>query len=281
MIIWIASYPKSGNTWVRALLGAYLYSQKGHFEFSMLDKISQFPSQYYLGPFLKNLKDFKEVPKYWIHSQNKINSEKKINFLKTHNAMCSIQGNQFTNKKNTLAVIYVVRDPRNIITSLSNHYNLSINEAFNFFTNKRKIIFMKDNKDNIGDVHFIGDWADHYKSWNLVNFAPTKIIKYEDLLENTEKTFVSILDFLNQFMKIDYDNNKINNSVKSTTFNILRKKEEIEGFPESIASEKNGKKINFFNLGKENSWRKYLSSEMEEKIKKVFNKDMLELGYIN
>ena len=77
MIIWIASYPKSGNTWVRALLGAYLYSQKGHFEFNMLDKISQFPSQYYLGPFLKNLKDFKEVPKYWIHSQNKINSEKK------------------------------------------------------------------------------------------------------------------------------------------------------------------------------------------------------------
>jgi len=278
MIIWIASYPKSGNTWIRALLSAYLYSPKGNFEFNLLDKISQFPSQYYLEPFLKNLKNFKEVPKYWIQSQNKINTENKINFLKTHNAMCTIQGNQFTNKHNTLAAIYVVRDPRNVITSLSNHYDLNINEAFDFFTNKRKIIFMKD---NIGDVHFIGDWADHYKSWKIANFYPIKIIKYEDLLSNTEKTFISILDFLSQFMKVNYDNDKIRNSIKSTTFKVLKKKEIKEGFPESVSSQKKGGKINFFHLGEENSWKKYLNLEMEQKIIKIFNKEMLELEYID
>jgi len=172
--------------------------------------------------------------------------------------MCTIQGNQFTNKHNTLAAIYVVRDPRNVITSLSNHYDLNINEAFDFFTNKRKIIFMKD---NIGDVHFIGDWADHYKSWKIANFYPIKIIKYEDLLSNTEKTFISILDFLSQFMKVNYDNDKIRNSIKSTTFKVLKKKEIKEGFPESVSSQKKGGKINFFHLGEENSWKKYLNLE--------------------
>ena len=129
MIIWIASYPKSGNTWVRALISSYLYSGEGNFNFSDLNKIDQFPSKKYLNPFLKDFDDPAKVPKYWIPAQNKINLNKEIIFFKTHNAMCKINENQFTNKLNTLASIYIVRDPRNVITSLSNHYELSTKEA--------------------------------------------------------------------------------------------------------------------------------------------------------
>ena len=129
MIIWITSYPKSGNTWVRALLSAYLYSKDGLFNFNLLNNIPQFPNDYYLKSFLKNSNNSKEVFKYWIDSQIKINSNNKTNVLKTHNALCTINNFGFTNRANTAGAIYVVRDPRNVITSLSNHYDISLNEA--------------------------------------------------------------------------------------------------------------------------------------------------------
>ena len=50
MIIWIASYPKSGNTWVRSLLSSYLFSTNGDFNFNLLDNIEQFSS----GDLTKN-----------------------------------------------------------------------------------------------------------------------------------------------------------------------------------------------------------------------------------
>ena len=73
MIIWIASYPKSGNTWVRSLLSAYLYSNDGIFNFDLLKKINQFPSKQYFKNFLKDFKDIKKVSNYWIAAQDRIN----------------------------------------------------------------------------------------------------------------------------------------------------------------------------------------------------------------
>ena len=85
MIIWIASYPKSGNTWVRCLLSAYLYSEDGIFNFDLLKKIQQFPSKPYLKYFIKDFKDIKKVSNYWISAQDRINLyNDRISFFKTH-----------------------------------------------------------------------------------------------------------------------------------------------------------------------------------------------------
>ena len=94
------------------------------------------PSNKYLNSYLKNSENPGEISQYWIAAQKEINSENQTKFFKTHNALCSINGNSFTDKKNTLATVYIVRDPRNVITSLSNHYGLSIDKAYYFFTNK-------------------------------------------------------------------------------------------------------------------------------------------------
>ena len=138
MIIWIASYPKSGNTWVRSLLASYLYSDNGIFDFDLLKKIQQFPSKQYFEFFLKNFTDIKKVSDYWIAAQERINlfNDGTI-FLKTHSAFCSLENNSFTNKNTTKAVIYVVRDPRNLITSFSHHYSMSAIESFNFIIDKK------------------------------------------------------------------------------------------------------------------------------------------------
>ena len=73
MIVWIASYPKNGNTWVRSLLSTYLYSDDGIFNFALLKKIKQFPSKQYFEFFLKDFTDIKKVSNHWIAAQDRIN----------------------------------------------------------------------------------------------------------------------------------------------------------------------------------------------------------------
>ena len=286
MIIWLASYPKSGNTWVRALISAYLYSEDGKFNFDDLNKIEQFPSKNYLSPFLDNFNDPINAPKYWIPAQNKINLTKKIMFFKTHNALCTIDGHKFTDKNNTLASIYVVRDPRNVITSIANHYDLSAEKAYEFLINKRKIIFTKNITDKgksfeeKGNVHFVGSWEEHYKSWQNIRFAPIKIIKYENLINDAESTFLSVLKFLSNFISIEIKEKKIQQVVKTCSFDTLKKKEKKEGFPEAPILEEKNKKVIFFNLGKANNWKKKLDPVIEKKIRSKFSLEMSELGYL-
>ena len=67
------------------------------------------------------MNDFKEISRNWITSQQIINLDKKVKFFKTHHAYCKINNNYFTDSENTKAAIYIVRDPRNVITSLLNH----------------------------------------------------------------------------------------------------------------------------------------------------------------
>ncbi len=108
MIIWIASYPKSGNTWIRSLLSAYLYTNDGIFDFSLLNHILKFPSKKYLKYFIKDFSDMKKISEYWIAAQDRINLyNNKISFLKTHSSLCKIENNSFTDKK-ILKLLYIL-----------------------------------------------------------------------------------------------------------------------------------------------------------------------------
>ena len=283
MIIWIASYPKSGNTWLRSLLTAYLYSNNGNFEFNLLKKILKFPSKKHLDFFIKNFSNIKKVSKYWIAAQERINlyNQNKSVLLKTHSALCTLENNAFTNKKNTQAVIYAVRDPRNVITSISNHYSFSIQESYNFMINKNKILTGdKWGGKNFGISEIIGNWAEHYNSWKNIKFAPIITIRYEDLINDTNDSLIKILHFLQKFIDVKIDNKKILKTIESCNFESLHKMEIEQGFDESAYSEKLEKKVNFFHLGKENNWKKLLRPEMEKKIRTIFNNEMKELNYI-
>ena len=77
MIIWLASYPKSGNTWLRALLSSYYYSNNGIFQFDLLKKINQFPEKNFFLEFTKNFGTPIGTAQYWIKAQNKINDSFK------------------------------------------------------------------------------------------------------------------------------------------------------------------------------------------------------------
>jgi hypothetical protein len=281
MIIWIASYPKSGNTWVRSLLSSYLYTDDGIFNFDLLRKIDQFPSKPYFEYFLKDFTDIKKISDYWIAAQERIRLfNNETIFLKTHSALCTLENNPFTNKNNTKAAIYVVRDPRNLITSFAHHYSLNINQAFDFINDKSRMLLRNEyGQGDFGIATVLGNWSEHYRSWKKLKFAPILVIKYEDLIKDTKNTFVSILKFLSTLMDIKINEKKIINTVDSCSFEKLVEKEKTEGFFESVASKENLKKLNFFYLGKKNDWKKLLDPKIEEKIKIKFNKEMKELGY--
>ena len=120
MIIWLASYPKSGNTLLRSILSAYFYSADGNFKFENLYKISQFPAIHHFMSLGVNIDDEGEVFKNFINAQKLINENKKAKFFKTHSSLCRMSNCNFTDLKNTLGAIYVIRDPRNVITSILN-----------------------------------------------------------------------------------------------------------------------------------------------------------------
>ena len=280
MIIWIASYPKSGNTWIRSLLCAYLFSKDGEFNFNLLENIKQFSSKNLTTDFGNTNKNQLKIFENWIPSQKIINKDKKIHFLKTHNALCTIDENKFTDEFNTMAAIYIVRDPRNIITSLANYYSFSLEQAFRFLTNKKQTIFEDKIKNPHQDIHYLADWSGHYRSWKNIGFCPIKIIKYEDILSNDRIVFISILEFLSKLMKLNIEEKKINQSLQSTNFKILSQMEKKQGFPESIISHKTNKKIKFFNLGKNNDWKKILHKEIINKINNAFKSEMSELDYL-
>ena len=101
MIIWLASYPKSGNTWMRSIISALLYSQDGVFNFNLLRKIDQFPEKKHFKDLVKNLGNFNEIKKNWILAQDKINLDGEVKLLKTHQGNYKVENDNFTNKENT------------------------------------------------------------------------------------------------------------------------------------------------------------------------------------
>ena len=139
---------------------------------------------------------------------------------------------------------------------------------------------MNKKKDVYHDFNFISDWPGHYNSWKNISFCPIKIIKYEDLLADTRNIFISILKFISKFTKMDFNEEKISNALKTTNFDNLRRIEKVENFEESIISSKTNKKVKFFNLGKDNDWRRLLDKSTILKVEKKFKKEMNELNYI-
>ena len=282
MIFWIASYPKSGNTWLRSLLSSYYYSNNGFFHQNLLENIRQFPEKSFFANFNYKRDSVTDTSRFWIEAQEKINQDNKLKFLKTHNLLGSINNYEFTNNKNSLGAIYVVRDPRNIITSLKNHFELSLDMALEFMMNERKYIYDYFKKNDYSDFQFLGSWEKNYQSWIRQNNIPVKLVKYEDLNLKTFEIFKEIVEFIEKISKNQKKFNvlKAKNAIHSTSFSKMQKIENDQGFSESLLSKNNLKKIPFFHLGPDNNWKHILSESYKKKVNFVFEKNLRELNYV-
>ena len=181
MIIWLASYYKSGNTLLRSLLSAYFFSKDGNYKFDQIKNIQQFPDLDLFKNFGIDTQNEDEVLKNYIKLQNKINKKTSLQFIKTHSALFNINNNSFTDLNNSLGVIYIVRDPRNVVSSWAHHNTLSIEDSCNY------LIFQKSTQGNPNKIYH-GTWNYNFQSWKSFKYQDRYLlIRYEDLIADKKK----------------------------------------------------------------------------------------------
>ena len=273
-IIWVASYPKSGNTWIRSVLSSLFYTDDGNFNFNILKKINTFDRPFYYDEVIKNKKislyDLTTLAKFRIEAQKLYNKKNTLKFFKTHAANIKIDGYEYTNKETTKCAIYIVRDPRDVVLSYSKFSGLKIDDVVKIIKDEK---FTVKNKENQYFTHW-SRWDYHVSSWLIPNY-PKIVIKYEDMIDKPIQTIMQLIMFLkNVGVKSNFTDQKILNTLKSTSFTNLNKMETELGFEESIYGTK------FFNIGKKNQWKKSLSTLHTQDIEKSFSQTMKKFGYL-
>ncbi len=227
MIIWLASYPKSGDELLRTLLSTYVFSQDGSYNSELLNNIKIFPSNELFVQLGVDTNNEEAMYKNYISSQKLYFDEKSIRFLKTHSCFINTKDFQFTDKHNTLGVIYVVRDPRSISFSLANDMGQTTNQATEIILTHQHL--GKDSSDHC--LTNIGSWKYHYNSWKTFNkFNRYCLIKYEDLIHDTEKVFTEILKFICRMAKVKFtvEQDKFKNTLKTCDLSKIKEFEKKE-----------------------------------------------------
>jgi hypothetical protein len=287
MIIWLASYPKSGNTLLRSMISAYFFTRDGNFNFKTLNNINQFPDFKLFENYGVNTSDHLEIIKNYINVQKQINIKDKnaIRFIKTHSGLRSINGYPFTDLNNSLGAIYIVRDPRSVAKSYANHNQMSLERASDRMLEDKATLGGLKNPINEADkiLTHMGSWSSNYESWKVFKkYNRYLLIKYEDMIKDKEKTFITILKFIHKLLdlKFSIDDNKLKNILKTTSFENMQKTEKNFGFEESVKTKKDSEKNTFFKYGPKINTPETLPAEIKKKLEMALKKEMEELGYL-
>ena len=287
MIIWLSSYPKSGNTLLRSMISAYFFTQDGNFNFKTLNKINQFPDFKLFKNYGINTSDHMEIVKNYINVQRQINTKDKnsIRFIKTHSGLRNINGYPFTDLNNSLGAIYIVRDPRSVAKSYANHNQMSLERASDRMLEDKATLGGLKNPINEADkiLTHMGSWSSNYESWKVFKkYNRYLLVKYEDMIKNKEKTFVTIIKFIHKLadLKFTIDGDKLKNILQTTSFEYMQKAEKNFGFEESVKTKKDSEKNTFFKYGPNINTPETLPAEIKKKLEASLKKEMEELGYL-
>jgi hypothetical protein len=271
--IFLASYPKSGNTWLRAIITSALIKEK-KFSLDDLKKILLLSSK-------KNFKNFKNI-KYsndkdvdfdWM-SENIINCQKYLNktnqdfnIYKTH----SVRHRKFTNETVNMGFIYIVRDPRDIVISLSHFAGGSLDRSIDEMLYSKKLMTRSN-----GAKELLSTWNLHTKSWLEYINVSRLFIRYEDLINKTEENIIQIFNFLNKIIYNKFIPTKIDikKIVQETSINNLKKEERLFGFNEA------SKYSRFFRSGRTEQWKDILSLGQIKLIEKELYPMMKQFNYL-
>ncbi len=225
-IVWLASYPKSGNTWVRLFLAAYLTDAED-LDLNVLAKVS--PSEA-SRPFFERLglADFEDTAAtYHLRPQvqRAISDETKgLRFLKTHLARASIGTIPTIDDSVTARSVYVVRNPFDVAISMSHFFGISVSEAVDGLLFDQAFLAPNDLECH----QFLGSWSGHVGGWLTHAQSPVLRVRYEDLLTDPAGEFAKILTFL----RIEVDADRLRRAVDTASFRNAASKERDQGFRE-------------------------------------------------
>lgn len=274
-IVWLASYPKSGNTWLRAFLANLIANRADPLR----------PDE------IRNYTDSEARADRFTELAGKPNTELDIDeiaalrpevhaliaqraqgtrLVMTHNFAGSFEGHPTFNWQVTAGAIYVLRNPLDVAVSMTHHFGLTQDEAIDRLGDDR----VASVNDHLFVSHVIGSWSTHVRSWaDAAERAQGKVIvlRYEDLLEKPARHFAKAAKLIG----LGQDKARIERAAKHTSFQTLSALEQKHGFVEAV-----DEKTRFFFKGRANQWREALSREQVQRIVDDHREQMQRFKYI-
>ncbi|PHQ71623.1 MAG: sulfotransferase [Sneathiella sp.] len=271
-IIWLASYPKSGNTWTRTFIHNLLLNPKEPFDINQLSIFSLADGKIEWYERVGG-KPFEEFSKHEIlgliskvHKAFTESSPDSV-FVKTHSVLGSVSDTPLITMQYTAGAIYIVRNPLDVIISLADHFAMTLDNAIDFANNSTAYFGATDTDMEV----FCSSWSGHVNSWMNINRQHMHIMRYEDMLDRPEETFGGMA----RFMGLNPPTERLDKAIQFSSFDVVRKQEDESGFIEQ--SDKNEK---FFRAGKSGQWEDILSDKQVEKIVKCHYDTMKLFGYL-
>ncbi len=270
-IIWLASYPKSGNTWVRAFLHNLLRNPESAYD---INKITDFTaSDSSIGWYqMQDKRPWAEwAPEDVAAMRRKAQlaicaSRQDDIFVKTHNAMMSFKGHPLIHPDLMAGALYVVRNPLDICISLRHHYGCDMDTAINVLGDPT--IGSTTNAKIVYEVH--KSWSIHVESWTSKPWPGLLVVRYEDMLNAPIRAFSRVTDFLG----LKPPRRRLEKAIELSSFKSLRSQEDKQGF-----SEKSPFADRFFREGRAGQWRESLTPIQVEKVVSAHKEKMQRFGY--
>jgi hypothetical protein len=273
-LIWLASYPKSGNTWMRAFLANYLENSDRPVS------INDLPNQILGDGFVHHYEAFSgrkveelsdeeiaelrpKVHEWFAHSRG------KDVFVKTHSMIGTIAGKPLITPGVTAGAIYIARNPFDIVVSFSHHFQIDLQRAVNSLCEAN---YYLPGTDQVL-MQFIGSWSRHVNSWTKVPGLVLHVVRYEDMVQKPLKTFGKVIEFLELPNRRDH----VKRAIKFSSFRELAGQEVKHDFVESRPDSD----VKFFRSGRVGGWRSVLSEAQVKQLIDAHGDTMRELGYLD
>lgn len=273
-IVWLASFPKSGNTWFRCFLSAVIdgvininqLQTDGIFSGRQL-----FDATFDIDGRLLNEQEIKNrMPKVIRYYAGRSH---KLLFCKIHDAYSKNQkGFPIIPSDVTHKVIYLIRNPLDVVASYANHNNCSIDKAIGMINKPNGYLARQKNGLNINNQlpQLMYSWSGHVKSWHDQKEIEVITIRYEDMKSKPLTTFSRAISELGLVVSEE----QIAQAIELSKFEKMKEAEDIEGF-----REKNIKSKSFFRKGQVGGYKNELTKDQIELIRKVHGKTMQDFFY--
>jgi hypothetical protein len=276
-IVWLASYPKSGNTWFRVFLSALLQPACETVDINNLHSTTIASSRQLFdeltGIASSDLSD-EEIDRLrpLVYQKNAAELNRTV-FHKIHDAYSVSSGDvALIPSPSTKAVLYFIRNPLDVAVSLANHLNTSIGKAIVIMNNSEYAFSGRTDRLQHQLRQRLTTWSMHVKSWNYESGLPVHLIHYEDMLINPFDTFSKAL----YFIELSYSATEIQAALEKSSFSKLKSQEDEKGF-----SEKNSASASFFRKGIAGDWKNMLTKKQVKQIIADHGEIMEKYGYLN
>jgi hypothetical protein len=258
-ILWLASYPKSWNTWIRAFLHNYIEDDTRPACINELDRHFEDESKPgWYAPYT----DRRTAPQ----AQRDIAASRpgKV-IVKTHGFMGACEAYPLHDMSVTAGAIYVVRHPLDVLLSVADHFGLTVDAAIDFMNDEAT--GAPTDEANVGTV--LTSWTNPVASWTGPGNRQVHVVRFEDLLDRPVKTFSGIVDRLGLGRQVA----RVERAVEASSFRVLRAQEHESGFVECSPSRR------FFRSGRKLQWPGRLTGEQISRLVSVQRHQMRRFRY--